>query len=57
MNKGKFSLYALLVLCSMCGLASAGYKVGVGRADITGPPVEINFVSAAGTHGEVQEYP
>lgn len=57
MSKGKFSLYALLVLCSMCSLASAGYKVGVGRADITGPPVEINFVSAKGGHGTVKENP
>lgn len=45
---GKFSLHALLVLGSLCSLASAGYKVGVGRADITGPPVEINFVSTRG---------
>ncbi|KAH8381289.1 hypothetical protein KR093_002102 [Drosophila rubida] len=44
----KLGLYALLALCGLLGLSSVGaYKVGVGRADITGPPVEINFMGYA----------
>lgn len=39
----KFNLNVLTVLC--CFLATDGYKIGVGRADCTGPPVEIVFVS------------
>lgn len=44
MANWKFSLITLLALSGLSCLASA-YRVGVGRADITGPPVEINFVS------------
>jgi len=43
----KVAFLALLALSSLCGWANATYKVGVGRADITGPPVEINFVSTS----------
>jgi len=35
----------LLVLFSLLGLAvGAPYQVGVGRADVTGPSVQIEFV-------------
>jgi len=43
----KVAFLAVLALSSLCGWANATYKVGVGRADITGPPVEINFVSTS----------
>ncbi|KAL7730447.1 hypothetical protein ACLKA6_016672 [Drosophila palustris] len=46
MANWKFGLFALLALCGLTSLVS-GYKVGVGRADITGPPVEINFMGYA----------
>jgi len=38
----KLAFLALLALSSLCGWANATYKVGVGRADITGPPVELS---------------
>uniref|UniRef100_A0A6P4FLE6 Neutral ceramidase n=1 Tax=Drosophila rhopaloa TaxID=1041015 RepID=A0A6P4FLE6_DRORH len=47
MANSKIAFLALLALSLLCGLASATYKVGVGRADITGPPVEINFMGYA----------
>jgi hypothetical protein len=34
-----------LVLTVAIITCNAEYRVGVGRADITGPPVEITFVS------------
>ncbi|KAH8384200.1 hypothetical protein KR200_002280 [Drosophila serrata] len=43
----KIAFLAIVALTSFCGLASASYRVGVGRADITGPPVEINFMGYA----------
>lgn len=40
----KFEIFVtILVLC--CFNAANSYKIGVGRADCTGPPVEIVFVS------------
>jgi len=45
MANSKMAFLAFLAVSFLCGLVSATYKVGVGRADITGPPVEINFVS------------
>ncbi len=36
-------ILSILTLCYFN--ATNGYKIGVGRADCTGPPVEIVFVS------------
>lgn len=33
-----------VIICTSC-YSIDGYKVGVGRADATGPPVEVTFVS------------
>lgn len=40
-------LVALVILCLSGAMWSCvnAYQVGVGRADCTGPPVEIHFVS------------
>lgn len=38
-------ILALLCLSSSIWQATEAYQIGLGRADITGPPVEINFVS------------
>lgn len=38
-------LLAILCLTSFVWDTVEAYQVGLGRADITGPPVEINFVS------------
>lgn len=35
----------LIWLCACCSMAKS-YQLGVGRADCTGPPVEIVFVSS-----------
>ncbi|KFB43513.1 AGAP003730-PA-like protein [Anopheles sinensis] len=40
--------FRLTVVLLLLGCASSGaeaYRLGVGRADCTGPPVEIGFVS------------
>lgn len=41
----KFNLIlTILTLCYLNAFAN-GYRIGVGRADCTGPPVEVVFVS------------
>lgn len=43
-------------LCIGCVLvcSASGYQIGLGRADCTGPPVEVVFVSFS--NGEVLRY-
>lgn len=38
-------LLHITILLAVCTYIDAAYKVGVGRADCTGPSVEITFVS------------
>lgn len=44
MNKLKYSLSVLLLHIMLFINISDAYRVGVGRADCTGPPIEITFV-------------
>ncbi|XP_053665175.1 neutral ceramidase [Anopheles marshallii] len=44
---GVMSRWLLLVILALTVRVSAGYKVGVGRADCTGPSVEITFMGYA----------
>lgn len=39
------NLYLTAFLLALLSTKAHAYKVGVGRADCTGPPVEIRFVS------------
>lgn len=36
----------LLIICNLAVTMTEGYQIGVGRADCTGPAVEIGFVSS-----------
>ena len=38
----------LAVALSLSAVAVDGYKIGIGRADCTGPSVEVIFVSGGG---------
>lgn len=40
------NLPVVIIFCLFgCYVVTNGYKIGVGRADCTGPPVEVVFVS------------
>lgn len=41
----KNSIIVLTISVLYCLNIANGYKIGVGRADCTGPPVEVVFVS------------
>lgn len=42
----KFNLIIILTIQVLCYFKAVnGYKIGVGRSDCTGPPVEVGFVS------------
>lgn len=38
-------IFKLVIFTLILKLCHANYKIGVGRADVTGPSVEIAFVS------------